>query len=116
MDAIHMVTSFTHEDGRTWTPAERLRSLRKTKKAIANGEIPPPEQLGCKRCGQKLGTIEYHNHDYDSPTEFLEPLCFHCHMMLHSRNLASKEKYFAEVAAGKQFPPAFRKAKKQDQN
>jgi hypothetical protein len=111
-----MVASFTHEDGRTWTPAERDRSYRKTKKAIAAGEIPPPEQLGCNRCKQKLGIIEYHNHDYDDPVKYLEPLCFRCHRMLHSRNQASKEKYFAEVAAGKQFPPVYRKAKNQDKN
>lgn len=103
-----MVAGFTHEDGRTWTGEQRRRSLAKTKLAIKNGEIPPADQLGCRRCKQKLGTIEYHNHDYDSPTEFLEPLCFRCHMMLHSRYPESAKRYFAEVAAGKQYPPVSR--------
>ena len=106
-----MGSSFTHEDGRTWTWAQRLASLKLTKLAIKNGEIPPPEQLGCKRCGQKLGIIEYHNHDYDSPTEYLEPLCFRCHRMLHSRYPESAKRYFVEVAAGKQYPPVYRQKK-----
>jgi len=109
-----MVASYTHEDGRTWTPAERRRSLVKTKKAIAEGEIPPPEQLGCMRCGQRMGIIEYHNHDYDHPTKFLEPLCFRCHRMLHSRYPESAKKYFEEVKAGKQFPPVIRSARKKE--
>jgi len=104
-----MVSNFTHEDGRTWTPKQRRKSLALTKLAIKNGEIPSPEQLGCTRCGQKLGIIEYHNHDYDSPTEFLEALCFKCHRRLHSPYPKSTRKYFDEVAEGKQYPPVYRK-------
>lgn len=106
-----MGNSFTHEDGRTWTWEKRRKSLALTKLAIKNDEILPPEQLGCKRCGQKLGIIEYHNHDYDSPTKYLEPLCFRCHRMLHSRYPESAKRYFAEVAAGKQYPPVYRSKK-----
>ena len=104
-----MGNSFTHEDGRTWTWAQRLASLKLTKLAIKEGKILPPDQLGCKRCGQKLGIIEYHNHDYDSPTKFLEPLCFRCHRMIHSSE--SAKRYFVEVTAGKQYPPVYRQKK-----
>jgi len=104
-----MAANFTHEDGRTWTPKQRRDSLALTKLAIKNGEIPPPEQLGCAKCGQKLGVIEYHNSDYSDPVKYLEPLCFRCHRMLHSRYPESAKRYFAEVAAGKQFPPVIRK-------
>ena len=66
-----------------WSPKERLQSLRKSKKAIEMGEIPPPTK--CNRCGKTKGRIEYHNHNYSHPTQYLEAVCAPCHRMLHRR-------------------------------
>lgn len=100
--------SYTHEDGRTWTGSQRMDSYKKTKLAIAKGEIPPATV--CDRCKQDKGLIAYHNHDYDHPTQHLEALCWRCHMMHHSQHFAPLQvnHYFDEVAKGKQWPPVFR--------
>jgi len=106
-----MGSSFTQEDGLIVPWEQRKKSLAKTNQAIKDGIIAPPDQLGCKRCGQKLGIIHYHNHNYRDHIKFLEPLCWRCHMMIHSRYPESAKRYFAEVAAGKQYPPVYRPKK-----
>jgi len=95
---------FTTKDGRRFSPEQRKASAKLTKAAVARGEIPKAEK--CNRCGQTEGYVSYHNHDYASPTEFLESLCFRCHIVYHSEHFAPKEcaAYFAEVAAGKMYP------------
>ena len=42
--------------------------------------------------------------------EVLEPICWRCHMMHHSRhrNADAVDKYFEEVAQGKRWPAIFR--------
>jgi hypothetical protein len=100
--------SYTDRNGRTWTPAERTRSLALTKRAIAEGLIPPATR--CARCGQDRGIVQYHNHDYSDPVKFLEALCWRCHMVHHSRHIAPKActRYEDEVKGGKRYPPVFR--------
>jgi hypothetical protein len=93
-----------------WSGAERDRSYRLTVKAIKAGEIPPATDLGCNRCKQTEGIIHYHNHDYSHPTKYLEPLCWRCHMILHSirRNPEAVNDYWSEIFQGKQYPPVFK--------
>lgn len=90
-----------------WTPKERRASYQKTKKAIREGVIPPPTK--CNRCGQTEGIIHYHNHDYSDPIKYLEPLCWRCHLIFHSkrRNPEACEAYWKGIAEGKQWPPVF---------
>jgi hypothetical protein len=87
-----------------WSPAERTAMDKLMKKAIAEGEIPPPTV--CNRCKQDKGIIQYHSHDYSHPTKYLEPLCWRCHMMTHRRfsNPLEVCEYFEEVWLGKQYP------------
>lgn len=91
------------------TPAERAKSGAATNKAIKDGVIPPAKELGCKCCGQKEGIIEYHNPTYQSPTEGLEPLCYLCHMVLHSMHFAQEacRDYFLRVGRGERFGPVY---------
>jgi hypothetical protein len=95
-----------------WSGEERLASLKKTKAAISRGEIPPATK--CQRCNQTKGIIQYHNHDYSDPIKYLEPLCWRCHMMLHSEHRwpDAVKRYFEEVASGKQYPPVYRRDSK----
>lgn len=94
-------------DYKGWTHAQRMASLYKTKKAIAQGIIPPPTV--CNRCGQTEGLIDYHNHDYSDPIIFLEPLCYRCHMVLHCEYRAPEicMKYWTEIDSGKRWPPIY---------
>ena len=94
---------YTVNSYKGWTAQERNASYRKTKKAIKDGIIPPPEELGCKRCGQKKGIIHYHNHDYSDPIKYLEPLCWRCHMIEHSsrRNPKACEDYWESIKKGR---------------
>lgn len=94
-----------------WTAQQRRASLYQTKKAIRNGEIPPAKELGCNRCGQTEGIIEYHNDNYDDPVKYLEPLCFRCHMIHHSFHInpTACAKYWMEIGQGKQYPPLFKR-------
>jgi len=91
-----------------WTAEQRMESLKKTKAAIRRGEIPPPTK--CNRCGQTEGIIQYHNENYNHPTKYLEPLCWRCHMVLHSEHRAPEacKKYWEEIKNGKQYPPVFK--------
>ena len=90
-----------------WTPKQRLESLKKTKEAIKNGEIPKPHK--CNRCGLEEGIIHYHNEDYSHPTKYLEQLCWTCHMMHHSKRRApiSNVLYFENVKKGMKPEPVY---------
>jgi len=96
---------FTTKDGKRFSPEERRLSSRKTKEAIRRGDIPAPKK--CARCGQVDGILHYHNHDYSDPIKHVEPLCWRCHMMVHSAKLAPDPvaSYFTAVASGKRWPP-----------
>lgn len=98
------------KSGKEWTKKQRNDSYEQTKIMIREGSIPDAKLVGCERCGQKDGIIHYHNHDYDSPYKYLEALCWRCHLMLHSekRNPKAVERYFEEIASGKQYPPVYR--------
>jgi hypothetical protein len=91
-----------------WTGEERTRSLKKTNEAIRKGIILPAKK--CNRCGQEEGIIHYHNHDYSDPIKHLEPLCWRCHMILHSEHRAPEacRSYWEAIAAGKRFPPVLK--------
>lgn len=111
-----------------WSPEERLESLKLTNKARSMGLLEAPTK--CRCCGQTEGILHTHNKNYDvtlllvpkiingtatqdevnQVKEVLVPLCWRCHMILHSkyRNLASYEKYFAEIKEGKQYPPVYK--------
>ena len=94
-------------DYKGWTSAQRSASLQATKKAIELGEIPSSEKLGCHRCKQKVGVIDYHNHNYSHPTKYLEPLCYSCHMVVHNfhNNPQGCMEYWEKVWMGFQAPP-----------
>ena len=94
-----------------WSPEHRRASLEKTKLAIASGLIPEAKKLGCNRCKQKEGIIEYHNCNYDHPTKYLEALCYRCHMMIHNfhNNPQAVFEYFEEVWRGKCYEPVFKR-------
>lgn len=91
-----------------WTKEERMKSSKLTKRAIANGEIPPPTK--CERCGQTKGIIHYHNENYSHPTKYLEQLCWRCHLIHHSkyRSREAHDKYFKEISEGKIYPPVYK--------
>lgn len=113
-----------------WSAKFRQQSLKLTNKAKRLGWIKQPKI--CNRCNQDKGIIHLHNEDYDVtyytlekvfnrfPIEItkeeiekinkvLEPLCWRCHMMHHSkhRNRKAVEQYFIEVSKGKQYAPVF---------
>lgn len=92
-----------------WTKEERMASLKKTKAAIARGEIPAVPARCCE-CGQEEGIKQWHNTDYSHPTKFLKGLCWRCHMMLHSKHFAKEkvEAYFNEIKEGVKYPPVWR--------
>jgi len=96
---------FTTEDGRRFSPEQRKASSKKSKAAIAAGEIPQP--VKCNRCGQTEGYVSYHNHDYAHHTKFIECLCWRCHAMWHSKHFSPGPvaAYFEAVAGGKRWPP-----------
>lgn len=113
---------------RKWSGEERTKSFNMTAKALRKGLIPFASQ--CRVCGQTEGILMYHNKNYDvtlaflpkllagtaSPEEIdairevLVPLCWRCHMIYHSywRNPAAYKRYFAEVKAGKMYPPVYK--------
>lgn len=103
------MADFIDKHGHVWTESERSASLRKTKAAIDEGKLLHPEVLGCNRCKQKQGLIDYHNHNYETPDTHLEPLCYRCHLVLHAERKCPKEveEYFDGVAQGNQWPPLF---------
>lgn len=69
--------------GKTWTAAERNAVDAYVKKAIARCEIEKPTK--CNRCGKETGRIDPHNHSYDHPTKYIEPMCQGCHTGMHRR-------------------------------
>lgn len=111
-----------------WSGEDRLRSLKMTQEAQKRGLIPYPTQ--CRRCGQTKGIIHTHNHDYDvtlaitpkmlngmatqeeidKELEVLEPLCWTCHMMLHSwyKHPYAVNAYFEAVKQGKRWPAVYK--------
>jgi hypothetical protein len=96
-------------DFRGWSAQGRQESYAKTRQAITDGLIPPARR--CKRCGQTEGLVQYHNEDYSDPIKYLEPLCYRCHMMLHSEHLNPEAvtQYWREVfTEGKRYPPVYR--------
>jgi len=112
-----------------WSGEERTRSLRLTNKAKKMGLLDEPKM--CRVCGQTEGILHTHNKDYDVTLalvpkmidgtatkeevemvkEVLVPLCWRCHMILHSkyRNSEAYKKYFEEVKDGKKcYPPVYK--------
>lgn len=79
--------------GRGWyngySPRERARYIKATKRLIATGQIAPA--LGpCNMCGDPEAPVEYHSEDYAEPYRWSPPatyvLCLHCHRdKLHKR-------------------------------
>ena len=95
-----------------FTPAERWRGLAIVKQAIKDGRLKPIEECKCAFCGQDKGIRQYHSEDY-TPEKIVDqvtPLCWRCHMMLHSRFRHPKayERYMDEIKAGKIYPPVYR--------
>lgn len=103
-----MSSWFVTKDGRRFSPTERRQSAMKTYAARDRGEIPWPTE--CNRCGQREGIIQMHNHDYADPINFLEHLCWRCHMVHHSEHFAPQQcdAYWKSVAEGKVWPPVMR--------
>ena len=103
------MADFIDNQGHLWTEKERKASFEKTQNAINSGKLMAPDDLGCNRCRQKQGLIDYHNHNYSNPIMYLEPLCNRCHLVLHAKRVCNKEveEYFEGVTHGKQWPPVF---------
>ncbi len=114
-----------------WTAEYRKESLKLTNKAKKMGWIPQPKK--CRRCGQEDGILHLHNEDYtvthetltdvfnrfpiqitkeeiEAINQALEPICWRCHLMHHSkhRNAKAVEIYQDEVRRGKKYPPVYR--------
>jgi hypothetical protein len=107
---VGVKTSYKSVNGKVYTPEQRNKGDKLIKEAIADGSLKPLSQCACARCGQDEGIIHYHTEDYDSPVETVEPLCWRCHMMWHSRYRAPEAafKYFTAVKDGKRFPAVHR--------
>lgn len=119
------------KDYQKWTGAQRQKSLKYTNQAKKMGLLEEPKK--CRFCGQEKGILHTHNTDYDVTLEYvpkmiagtateeeiakvkevLVPICWRCHMMLHSehRNPTAYKRYFEEVKNGKQYPPVYRHKK-----
>jgi predicted HNH restriction endonuclease len=70
-----------------WSAEERNAVLKKTNKAIKNGDIPPASDFICKMCGRgkdEVHRMHYHHESYDDPVKLI-PLCSGCHMKLHKQ-------------------------------
>ena len=111
-----------------WNGSQRQESLRLFNLAKKAGLIETPQK--CKICGQTKGILMTHNKNYDVTlsnlpklldgkanemeisliNEVLVPICWHCHMVLHSyhRNPSAFKKYFQEVKNGIQYPPVYK--------
>jgi len=89
--------------------ALRTRAGRWLNAEIAAGRVERPTE--CLACGQKRGRIDSHAEDYSEPFGphiYAFPLCFRCHMMIHSRWGAGSvafERYVEELEAGHRWPP-----------
>lgn len=79
---------YTNLAGRTWTSEERTESHRGFCRAVAGGLIPAYPDRACCWCGQGEGYLNWHMEDYSHPYRFAMPLCFRCHMIVHSRHWA----------------------------
>lgn len=95
-----------------FTPEQREQGDRIIKEAIAKGELKPLKDCVCADCGQDKGIRHYHTEDY-SPDKILKavvPLCWRCHMMLHSRfrHPKSYAAYKEAVKNGKRYAPVYR--------
>lgn len=96
---------YTSVDGRLWTGAQREAGLVAMRLAIRRAEMPEyPDH--CSWCGQHEGFMNWHNEDYSRPVELLIPLCFRCHMIVHSRRWArqASEFYLSRVIEGWRWP------------
>lgn len=95
-----------------FTAAERYKGLEIVKQAIADGVLKPVSECKCSMCGQDKGIIMYHSEDYTPEiiVSQVVPLCWRCHMMLHSRfrHPKSWEQYKQEVENGAMYPPVYR--------
>ena len=95
-----------------FTPKQRLAGDKIIKKAIEDGILMKLSDCKCKFCGQDKGIRHYHCEDY-SPENILNdaiPVCWLCHMMIHSRFKHPKSyvKYFREIKKGKRYSPTYR--------
>lgn len=117
-----------------WTPAERQKSARMSKKAVAEGIIKGKDTGVCNRCGQNQGIVSRHNSDYDVTLEILgayynrkprlpippdklkkvhdvlEELCWRCHQIHHLEHVTPDEcaQYWKEIESGKVYPPVYK--------
>lgn len=114
-----------------WSADFRRKSLNLTNRAKRRGWIPEPRV--CRRCNQDEGIIHLHNEDYDvtlytlqevferKPVEIteqelkdinlvLEPLCWRCHMIHHSKFRAPEKcaEYWDDIKQGVWFPPVYK--------
>lgn len=94
-----------------FSPKTRMRGDKILKKAVSDGVLPPLDSVKCAWCGQDKGIRHYHNEDY-SPENIIQdatPLCWRCHLMLHSRWRYPKSYKFYKklVDNGQTFPPVY---------
>ena len=95
-----------------FTPYQIQKGFEKVKQAIAEGRLKPASQCVCSMCGQSRGIIMYHSEDYtlERIVDQVVPLCWRCHMMLHSRfsHPKSWEHYKKEISEGVRYKPVYR--------
>lgn len=95
-----------------FTPEQRYKGLEIVKAAIANGELKPINKCVCAHCGQDKGIRQYHSENYtpENIVKQVVPLCWRCHMMLHSRfkHPKSYEKYKEDIKNGVKFKPVYK--------
>lgn len=91
--------------GEWYSPEERKKQARVSKLLRSKGLYRPTGK--CNRCGQTEGKVSYHNHDYSDPVQFLEELCWRCHMVVHAEVYAKPacDKYWEEIKNGKVYEP-----------
>ena len=84
-----------------WTAEQRMDCQRRMLEAIRNGSIPDSSELPCEICGDIHSRHHYHctNYDEDKCMDNLHPLCWKCHINLHSIEIGSKSPYFYRAVA-----------------
>ena len=84
-----------------WTKEQRLECQNRMLDAIRRGEIPDSSELPCEICGDTSRRHHYHctNYDRDKAMSSLHPLCWMCHINLHSIEIGPSSQYYQRAEA-----------------
>lgn len=83
-------------DYKGWTGAQRIECEKRLLEAINKGEIKDSSEYPCEICGDTRKRHHYHctNYDYDKAMDSLHPLCWCCHINLHSIENGESSSHF----------------------